>query len=654
MRFKKIVILLVLIGSMVAVKSYGQLNRPYFYNLGRDFIMQGRYSDAISALNMLLRSQPEEYEGYFLRGVAKYNLGDLYGAKADFTLSLDYNPIFLQALQYRGITLSRLGQYEESLGDFALAIEMRPSFSGAYYSRAVTNFLNQQFDRAISDYDTFIRLEPLSAEGYVNRGTAKLYLKDSTAAMSDYNMAIKVNPYFEDGYLRRGVLYLVGGDTQKGIEDMDSALSLDSTAAIGYFYRAMGNNQLGNIMGALSDFDNAVKFDPTNSVAIFNRAILRSQIGDYNRAVDDYSLVAEQNPGNVLIYYNRAAVYAQLGDIDNAIADYTRAIEIYGDFANAYLYRSNLKALKGDRKGFYADQKKAEDLIEKYRSELNTMGNTAFSDTSARFSDIISFNADFEEDNLHRLGNSRLSRYQPQKMFRLSVVDTIYKRVGYDPLIFESSIVESAISNLKVHNSCLSKVDNSMPGWQLMSLDTLYANRNNTFAQAMVSAQMRQYSVAMELYSSVIESAPRSSPFAYLNRAVTEAEMLDFMSSVEGNYQSMSVDNDPANRLNDSSKEKKPANYSAIISDLKRCTELLPELPHAYYNLGYMYSKDGNLPESLRYYTKAIEIFPYFAEAYYNRALVQLTLDEKEKAALDLSRAGELGLKAAYTIIDKL
>ncbi len=641
------------------MEASGQLNRSYFYSRGREFIIAGRYRDAIESLNILLRSQPEEYEGYFLRGVAKYNLGDLYGANQDFTTTLDGNPVYTMAYQYRGITLSRLGQYDAALVDFARALEMRPSFAGVYYSRAVTNFLNQQFSAAVSDYDSFLEFEPHSAEGFVNRGTAKLYLKDSTAAMQDYNRAIEVNPYFEDGYLRRGVLYMTSGDTKAGIADMDSALELDSTAAIGYFYRAMGNNKLGEINAALSDFDKAVSYDPTNSVAIFNRAILRSQIGDYNRAIEDYTLVAQQNPQNVLIYYNRAAVYAQIGDIDRAIDDYTRAIEIYGDFANAYLYRSGLKAQKGDRSGYYSDKRKAEELIAKYRQEFATTGNTAFSDTSARFSDIISFNADFEQENLARVGASAISRYQPQAMFRVSVIDSLPPRVGYNSTDFYDEAVEGVMTEIGVRDIKIDNRGGDVPGWKLMRLDTLYSGAEDPgkiFAKAMVNSQMRNFSVAMDLYGFLISDNPYGYPLAYLNRAVTNAERIAFMTAVEGDYQNMSADNDPVNRLRATSTtaESREEDYNAIIADLEQAAELLPQLPYSHYNLGYMYALKGDLPTAVRHYTRAIELFPYFAEAYYNRALLQLTLDEKEKAALDLSRAGELGFEPAYTIIDKL
>jgi len=50
---------------------------------------------------------------------------------------------------------------------------------------------------------------------------------------------------------------------------------------------------------------------------------------------------------------------------------------------------------------------------------------------------------------------------------------------------------------------------------------------------------------------------------------------------------------------------------------------------------------------------KAIELEPEFAEAYYNRGLTLIFLDEPARGALDLSKAGELGLVEAYSIIKR-
>ena len=52
-------------------------------------------------------------------------------------------------------------------------------------------------------------------------------------------------------------------------------------------------------------------------------------------------------------------------------------------------------------------------------------------------------------------------------------------------------------------------------------------------------------------------------------------------------------------------------------------------------------------------YSRALELKNDFAEAFYNRGLAHLALDEISQGIQDLSKAGELGLYTAYNIIKR-
>ena len=144
---------------LCGTKAHAQYNREYFFWVGRSCMMNNDYQEAIRTLNTLLRFDEDAFEGYFLRGIAKYNLDDLLGAEQDFTLAIRQNPVFTTAYQYRAITRSRLGNYDDALKDFQEAIDLRPDRPGPYYSRGVTFLLSQQFEKAIADFTTFIRYD---------------------------------------------------------------------------------------------------------------------------------------------------------------------------------------------------------------------------------------------------------------------------------------------------------------------------------------------------------------------------------------------------------------------------------------------------------------------------------------------------------------
>lgn len=641
-------------------EAFAQLNKPYFFYKGREMIVEGNYREAIEMLNMLLRSQTKEYEGYFLRGVAKYNLDDLLGAEADFTRAIEENPIYTMAYQYRAITRSRMGNYNDALKDYQASAELRPNMAATYFSRGVTYFLSQQFEKAIEDFSKYLRSTPTDISALTNRGTCYLYLKDTTKAYADFNRAVEVNPFEADGYVRRGLLEVAQNKNSEGIRDLTKALEIDSSLSVAYFYRAYAHVNESKPMQALADFDSAIAFDSTNSVTYFNRAILRSQIGDYNRAVEDYDRVALYNPGNVLVFYNRASVKARVGDYAGAMKDYTKAIELYPDFANAYLFRSQLKAAMRDFRGAESDKRTAETKIEEYRRKLSDSTFASYADTSQQFDKLMAFDADFGNNELRSVVSDVRSEVRLLPVFRVSlrVADT---SVVANPRDYRNFRLDGYLTELSkqglyrlgmVSYAGAPVVTDSVAAWDAVNSGP--TSWQDNFLKGMTQTLLRQYASALSYYRRAAR-VEEDNPLVYLNRGAAQAEMIEFIASLEGNnvMQQVSVNTgDPATQLLHTQAKRK-YDYSEAIADTRRAAELMPELPHIYYNLGNLLCLSGDMPGAFEQYSKAIERFPYFAEAYFNRGLVQIFMQDTQKGCLDLSKAGELGLSEAYEVLKR-
>ena len=110
------------------------------------------YKDAIDILNVLIRSDKESYEAYYLRGYAKLGLGDLVGAEVDLSRAIEINPVYTEAFHYRGIVNAEMGNYEDAVRDLSTAIELRPDIVGSYYSRGVTHLRNKQWVKSLVQF----------------------------------------------------------------------------------------------------------------------------------------------------------------------------------------------------------------------------------------------------------------------------------------------------------------------------------------------------------------------------------------------------------------------------------------------------------------------------------------------------------------------
>ena len=657
-KLRKLVVGILLAWALLCgVRAQAQYNREYFFWVGRSCMMNNDYQEAIRTLNTLLRFDEKAYEGYFLRGIAKYNLDDLLGAEADFTTAIEKNPVFTTAFTYRAITRSRLGNYDDALSDFAEAIELRPDLPNAYYSRGVTRLLNQQFREAIDDFDKFIRQENKVSDAYLNRGVCYLYLKDTTQAYADFETAIRTNRENPMSYNRRGELEMKQQRYKEAEADFDMAIRCDSNYLLSYFNRAIVYSSTNRPMQSLADFDRVLQLDSTNSLTYFNRAIVRSQIGDYNRALEDYDKVAFYSPENVLVYYNRAGIQAQLGNIESAVEDYSKAIELYPDFANAYLNRSRLRYLLKDESGSRRDRDIAQRKIAEYKTRLSDSTYSIYADTTHRFDRLLSFDSKFAGGSFDRItghnGGREEMRLLPLFKFTLMRPDT-----AAAPNPYRLQRVEDFLARVGDDLLTLSCRESNIAPDSLLAIDRRRAEELKAgdaswitqFERGVSQALIKQYTNSVNTYTAAIDRNP-SNPFLYFNRSTTRAEMIDFISSIDNSYQRITIDSDPANRLNNNS--KRTYSYDEAVADLNKALKLFPDFAHAYYNRANLQALSGRLPEAFEDYTKAIGLNPSFAEAYYNRGIVQIFMKDTRKGCLDLSKAGELGITEAYEVLKR-
>ena len=639
---------------MFADNAGAQVNKQYFVWVGRDMVMDSRYREAIETLNILLRADPDAYEGYFWRGIAKYHLDDLLGAERDFTLTLAKNPVYTNAYQFRALTRSRLGNYDDAMKDFDEAIELRPDYPAPYYSRGVTNILTGRYREAVDDFNMYMRFNQRDADAYANRGTAYLHLQDTVAAYEDFGRAIRTNREYPRGYLERGSLYMEQGRYDEALADFDTAVRCDTSYIPAYFSRAMAYYRKHNLQAALADFDRVLELDPTSSVTYFNRALVRTETGDYNRALEDYDQVAAYSPGNVIVYYNRAGLRFRLGELQGALEDYDRAIELYPDFANAYLGRASVKYLLRDSEGAERDRSVAERKIAEYRARLEGESEVSFADTSRQFDKLLSFDTQLSDGPVRNTATGTKERItlRPSYGFTLRSDAEPGRGLILHPGEAEAEEFIASLGDASVVFGC---EGSDMAAAALVRKDEavsadIAANGSRWqayFMRGMTQALLKQYTNAVGALSTAITLSPRN-PFLYIARSAVQAEMTDFISSMDNGYSRISPESDRSARMRDAARTY---DYDEAISDLNKAAKLNPNLPCIYYNRGNLFALSGRFPEAFEEYSHAIALDPGLAEAYFNWGLLQIYMKDTRMGLLDISKAGELGIGEAYDLL---
>ncbi len=638
--------------------AFAQYDLDHFYYNGRQALIDGKYRQAIESFNVLSQLDSTVYEAYFFRGIAKYNLGDLAGAQRDFDRTLHFNPIYTPAYHYRAITLSRIGKYDQALKDLEEAVDLRPSYTGLYFSRGVTYFLSQQFEKAIQDFNIFIRKMPRESDAYLNRGACYLYLKDTTRALDDYNKAISLSRFDPEGYVRRSRVYAMQGKADEAISDLDVAIRLDTTNTYAFFNRAILKYEKKDISGALTDLNRVLDEEPGNALTLYNRALIYAQIGDFRAALDDYDRVLNINPNNVLAYFNRAAVFMELGRFREAMDDYSQAINLYPDFAKAYMNRAYAKSQLGQFTSSKQDYDIAQRKVREYQAlTADSTGRAAFADTTRKYDRLLALDAEFaKKDFDNELLQYRDVDIRLKPLYKVQPADSVQ---GFSSIArkFDDAVLDAFIaqSPLAVRFASAGRETPRNATRTREDVDrAVRANRSsdNLFAKALVEAENKQFNTALVCYDEAIGKSPETF-FYYINRGALQAEMIDFIASMENNVQVLTLDNDRTVRTRVQDQVTRNYDYTSAIHDMTRAAELNPGFPYTYYNLGNLYCLSNDLPEAIVQYSRAIDIYPYIGEAFYNRGLVLIYLKDKEKGCIDLSTAGELGIQDAYSVIKK-
>ena len=94
--------------------------------------------------------------------------------------------------------------------------------------------------------------------------------------------------------------------------------------------------------------------------------------------------------------------------------------------------------------------------------------------------------------------------------------------------------------------------------------------------------------------------------------------------------------------------------YELIIRDYDIVIQQNPDFVYAYFNRGNIRCVLRDFRAAINDYSEAIYRDPDFAEAYFNRGLARLSLGDVNRGIVDLSKAGELGIMNAYSIIKRM
>ena len=577
---------------------WAQYNTDRLVMIGRSALYYEDYVLSIQYFNQAISAKPYLFEPWYYRAIAKYYLDDYAGAENDCSEAIRRNPYVVGIYELRGLCRIQQKNYEDAIKDYNQALRYEPEGMNLWHNRALCRIQQKDYDKALAEIDTMAQRWSTNARIYAMQSEAYLLQKDTTKAIASLEKSLELDAYNGNTWAMRSMISLAREEWKESEGYLDKAIHLLPKQGGLYINRALARVNQNNLRGAMADYDMALDFEPNNFLGHYNRGLLRAQVGDDNRAITDFDFVLKMEPDNLMALYNRALLLEKTGDPRGAIRDYSKVIDEYP---------------------------RSDEDIEKYNQ--------------LAVADEQEMEHEYQSDYRGRVQNRKVGMdYLP--MYALSTEKYQHAVKYYVPYNRQVEKLNAQLPagsqiNIICNQSTLSEASMRRYFNRIDSLTQQIGRQSNEqqmltilFQRAIAYSVIQNYDAAIDDLTTYILTDSLSA-VAYWQRAVCQSRL---------------------NAFNASQGTDIKLQTARVLADLCQAIRL-DESAYLYYNRGNVHAQRADYVHAIDDYTKAIALDQNLAEAYYNRGLAHLALKHQQESVADLSKAGELGLYQAYSII---
>lgn len=658
--------LIILMSFPIALSA--QLNTERLLSIGRNALYFDDYVLSISYFNQVIKAKPYLAEPYFYRAVAKIQLEDYIGAEADLIEALERNPFMPMSYYARGFVRARQNKLDEAEADYTKALEYSPENHVFMIARLEIYERQKRYDEALSTVDFLLRRMPQVPDLMLEKGNLLIQCGDTTDALTLFNHFLQTDSTHAEIWGGRAFVHLLQNNYDSALNDYNKAIELHSVNVSHYINRGLLRYNRQDYRGALSDYDKALQMEPDNEQACFNRGLLRTSVGDYNNAVNDFDHIIERRADAYEAIYQRSLILQHLGKYREAITDFNTIIEQYPEFVPALYARAEAYNALGQRQAAYRDMQRAIRITEMQKhkkrnanaapkTEAGTAETTSALQERARLfsasADEPTSNNNYNMENMRGAIQNRKVTTATEPNFVLSYYNnkqTNAQTAHYSFLLEQYNKTTQRLP-LYIVNHEIALTD-ALIKFHFKTIDQLSKqieeDDNGTLhmQRAIDYALVQDFDNAITDFTEAINRGIGA--LAYFERANIRYKQLEYNLN---NKTGRTLQNS-----NSTNEQNQYDNYTfgLILCDYDKAIELAPDFAYAWYNRANLLVMLKDYDHAIATYNHAIELNGEFAEAYFNRGLTHIYTGNVQAGTADLSKAGELGLYNAYSLLKKM
>jgi tetratricopeptide (TPR) repeat protein len=344
----------------------------------------------------------------------------------------------------------------------------------------------------------------------------------------------------------------------------------------------------------------------------------------------------------------------ETGEYAKAIKDFTLAINYYPHFAKAYINRSIARKKLDDIQGAQADRQKARRITQAHRDDRLQKVN--FADTSENFKRLISLQS---SHHLPRHFGNLKESVKPRDIYSLylknnntqnltRLIGQHLKKTQLSPELqylgksFVLTTHQTQTHPAEFYRKKIASLSDSIQQYP--------DSAQYLLKQALFKARTKNYNGALHDLAEAAKLWPNHFLIHFL-RGNIRNKMIHYIQMMQDDSKILNISLDDKLVEQTISREVNYHDYNKAINDYNKSIKLAPRFVYSYYNRANTKIKNKNYQGALQDYDKAIFLDNDFARAYFNRGLTYIYLQQTTQGCIDISKAGELGLEEAYTVI---
>lgn len=272
---------------------------------------QGRFLDAASQAEALLKRQPQALVLYEILGGASAGLGRIDVATGWYQKLLQQKPDHAEAHFCLGCIHHQQGRYDEAVASYRKALQSKRDHADALNNLAIAHELLGHHEESVAGFRKLLQLKPSHAPACYNMGIALTALGRREEAAACYRRAVQIQPDYAEAH-----------------NNLGSVLK-----------------EMGRGSEAIPSFERALALNPAYAEAHYNLGTTLAILGRHEEAAACFAEALRIKPDFVKAHKNLGSTLYELGRIDEAQASLSRAIQLMPSYAEARSERLYIEAL---------------------------------------------------------------------------------------------------------------------------------------------------------------------------------------------------------------------------------------------------------------------------------------------------------------------